>query len=145
MLRKLFGMGAAVVIGTTALAVVAPGVSGAAAPAAIGNVTCKVTGLGTFSPKLTLSGTIGVTAEKYSFKEVSPAGGCGGTAGIPNSTGSLTPVTILGVTIKGTGFLKPPAGLANACSVFNLADSIGSLKVTYTWSSVPAIAPTVVI
>jgi len=145
MLRKLFGMGAAVVIGTTALAVVAPGVSGAAAPAAIGNVTCKVTGLGTFSPKLTLSGTIGVTAEKYSLKEVSPAGGCGGTAGIPNSTGSLTPVTILGVTIKGTGFLKPPAGLANACSVFNLADSIGSLKVTYTWSSVPAIAPTIVI
>ncbi|HEY5109928.1 MAG TPA: hypothetical protein VII96_10010 [Acidimicrobiales bacterium] len=145
MLRKLFGMGAVVVLATTAVAVATPGVSGAAAPAAVGSVTCAVTGVGKFSPKLTLPGTVGVTAEKYSFKEVSPtSGGCSGSASVSNSAGSLTPVTILGVKIKGTGFLIPPSGLANACSVFNLADSIGSLTVKYTWSASPPIAPTIV-
>jgi len=145
MLRKLFGMGATVVLATTALAVATPGVSGAAAPAAVGSVSCPVTGLGYFSPKLTFPGTTGVTAIKYHFKEASPtSGGCTGSAGVPNSAGSITPVTIFGVKIKGTGFLIPPSGVANSCSAFNLADSIGSLTVKYTWSASPAIAPTTV-
>ena len=145
MLKKLLGMAAAVVLTTTALTMVTPGVSSAAPAAAVGNVSCPVTGVGRFSPKLTFLGTIGVTAEKYSFKEASPtSGGCTGSAGVPNSAGFVTPVTIFGVKIKGTGFLIPPSGLANACSVFNLADSIGSLTVKYTWSSSPAIASTTV-
>jgi hypothetical protein len=45
------------------LVVATPGVPGAAAPVAIGNVNCKVTMPGKFSPQF-LSGTIRVTAEK---------------------------------------------------------------------------------
>jgi hypothetical protein len=145
MLRKLVGMGAAVVLGTTLLAAVTPGVGGAAAPPATGTVSCQVTGIGKFSPKLTLPGLTGVTAIKYKFTEVSPtSGGCTGTASVSNSAGALTPVTIIGVKIKGTGYLAPPTGIANSCSVFNLADSIGSLTVHYTWASSPPIAPTIV-
>ena len=62
-LGKLFDIGAPVLLGTTALVVATLWVPGAAVPVAIGNVSCKVTVPGRFSPQL-LSGTIGVTAEK---------------------------------------------------------------------------------
>jgi hypothetical protein len=63
----------------------------------------------------------------------------------PNSAGTLGPVTIHGVRIKGVGYLQPLGpGNANACPVFSSSDSIGSLTVKYVWSATPAIAPSIV-
>ena len=67
-----------------------------------------------------------------------------GKRGIPNSAGTLVPVTIFGVEIKGTGLLVPPTGVADSYSVLSLADSIDSLPVKDTWSAWPPIAPTTV-
>jgi hypothetical protein len=121
------------------------GVSGAAAQPALGNVACNVTGTGKFAPKLTLTG-VATTTVKFKFKEVSPtSGGCTGSVSVPNSAGSLSPVTVHGVTVKGVGSLKPTGpGNANACSVFTGSDTIGTIVVKYVWSATPAIAPSVV-
>ncbi len=144
MIRKLLGISAAVVISTAALTAVDAGVSGAAAPPATGSVSCNVTGIGKFSPKLTLLGN--ATAVKFRFKEATPtSGGCTGSVSVPNSAGFLSPVTVTGVKVKGLGYLVPTGpGNANACSVFTASDTIGSITVKYIWAATPAIAPTVV-
>jgi len=145
MIRKVVGVAAAVLMSTAALTAIDSGVSGASGPPASGNVSCPVTGTGRFSPKLTLAG-IAITAVKFTFKEASPtSGGCTGTVMAPNSAGTLGPVIIHGVTIKGVGYLQPLGpGNANACSVFSSSDTIGSLTVKYVWSATPAIAPSFV-
>ncbi len=111
-------------------------------PKAIGNVTCVVSGTGKFSPKLTPTG-VATTAVKTTFKGVTPtSGGCSGSASIPNSAGSLTPVTIFGATFKGAGYYSGVLN-ANSCPVFSTIDGVGVIKMKITWASAPAIAPTV--
>lgn len=53
-------------------AVATPGVSEAAALVSIGGVSCPFTGIGEFSPNLTVFRTTRVSAENYSFREASP-------------------------------------------------------------------------
>ncbi len=147
MIRKLVGMAAAFALAATVFAVVEPGVSSAAPlPSASGTVGCKIVGSGKFAPKLTLAGN--ATAVKIHFSATSnPTSGplgCGGSATIPNSAGTLSPVNVTGVTITGAGYLVPLGpGNANKCSVFTASDTIGVIKVKYVWTAVPAIAPTV--
>jgi hypothetical protein len=137
MLRRLLGLSAVLVLASTAFALVDPGVSGAATPVATGTVGCKITGSGKFGPKLTLAGS--TTTVKIKFTATS-TGGCGAQARIP---GAL--VTISGVSIQGKGTLTSLApGNANSCANFTAADTVGVVKVKFTWASVPTIAPTVV-
>ena len=56
MKRAFFVVSAVAVLSATVFGVVDTGVAGAAAPAATGTIGCKITGSGTFSPKLTISG-----------------------------------------------------------------------------------------
>ncbi len=142
MKRKLLGIGAVFILAMTTVTVVGEGVSGAALPQATGSVSCKISGTGGFGPKLTATGTP-TTAVKFHFVGASPAGGCGGTAGIPNSAGFLTPVTINSVVVKGKGFLSGVAN-ANSCAVFSTLDGAGVVKVRFVWGAVPAIAPTII-
>ena len=140
MRRTFFVVTAVAVLSTTVFGVVDAGVAGAAGPAASGTIGCKVTGSGTFSPKLTLSGSS--TAVKINFKA---KGGCSGTVTAPNSAGALGPVTVASVSISGTGYFKKSgAGFANKCSAVQSSDKIGVITVTYNWTSSPSIAPTVV-
>jgi hypothetical protein len=140
MKRTFFVVSAIAVLSATVFGVVDAGVAGAASPAATGTIGCKITGSGTFSPKLTISGNS--TAVKINFKA---KGGCSGTVKAPNSAGALVPVTVSSVAISGTGFFnKAGAGFANKCSNVQSSDKIGAITVTYNWTSVPAIAPTVV-
>ncbi len=139
--RKLLGISAVFVLLMTTVTVVGEGVSGAAAPSASGSVSCKITGTGKFSPKLTATG-VNTTGVKFRFLGASPtSGGCTSSAGVPNSAGTVTPVTINTVAVKGVGFLAGPAN-ANACAIFSSADAVGSVTVRFNWGSVPAIAPT---
>jgi len=141
--RKMLGLAAACVLGITAVALISEGTAGAAPGNAVGSVACKITGKGGFSPKLTAPG-VATTAVKFHFVGVSPnPGGCGSSAGVPNSAGGLTPVIINGVKVVGTGFLSGPVN-ANSCAVFTAADAAGVVKVKFTWSAVPAIAPTII-
>lgn len=139
---RLLGISAVFVLVMTTVTVVGEGVSGAAPlPSATGSVACKISGTGGFGPKLTVLG-IPITPVKFHFFGASPtSGGCGGSAGIPNSAGSLTPVAINSVAVKGTGFLSGPPN-ANSCAVFSALDAVGTVKVKFTWGAVPAIAPT---
>ena len=142
---RLIGMtGVALALLVSLSAVVGEGVGSAAPPpSATGSVACKITGTGNFSPKLTFAG-VSTTAVKFKFNAASPtSGGCGGAAGIPNSAGSLTPVTITAVTVRAIGYLTGPAN-ANSCSVFSSTDTIGVIKVKYIWAAAPPIAPTIV-
>ena len=137
MLRKLLGMSAVLVLASTAFALAEPGVSGAAPPPASGTVGCKITGKGSFAPKLTLAGSH--TTVKIKFTATA-TGGCGAQAGAGGAV-----VNITGVTITGKGVLTSLApGNANSCVNFTTADTIGTVKVKYSWVSTPAIAPTVV-
>lgn len=145
MMRRLVGVAVAVFMATSALMAIDAGVASAAAPAATGSISCAVTGLGKFSPKLTLAG-VATPAVKFRFLEVSPtAGGCAGTVFASNSAGAITPVTVTGVKVKGTGHIQSLSpGNANSCPLFTSSATIGALTVTYTWTSTPAIAPTIV-
>jgi len=137
MVRRLIGVLAALVLALTALALVDPGVSGAAGPPATGSVGCKISGTGKFGPKLTLAGSS--TTVKIHFNATA-TGGCGAQATIPGAV-----VTITGVTIVGSGYLTTLApGNANSCANFTSADTIGVVKVKFVWASVPGIAPTIV-
>jgi hypothetical protein len=138
--RKLLALSAIVALSATLFTVADAGVAGAAAPPASGTVGCKITGAGTFSPTLTFGGSS--TAVKTNFHA---AGGCSGTATVPNSAGTTTPVAISSVAISETGYIKKVGpGFANKCSAFQASDTIGVMKVKYTWTAIPAIAPTVV-
>ena len=140
--RKLLGIGAVFVLLMTTVTIVGEGVSAAVPPSASGSVSCKITGTGKFGPKLTANGLTGNTGVKFKFIGASPtSGGCTSTAGVPNSAGFLTPVTINTVIVKGVGFLTGPAN-ANACANFTSFDATGSITVKFTWGAVPAIAPT---
>jgi len=141
-MRRMLGIGAVFILAMTTVTIVGEGVSGAALPSATGAVSCKISGTGGFSPKLTPTGSA-TTAVKFRFVGASPAGGCSGTAGIPNSAGSLTPVTINSVVVKGMGFLSGPAN-ANSCAVFSTFDGAGVVKVRFIWGAAPAIAPTII-
>ena len=143
MKHRLLGVAAVFVLAMTTVTIVSEGVSGAAPPHAVGSVACKISGAGGFGPKLTATG-VPTTAVKFHFLGASPtSGGCGGSVGIPNSAGFLTPVTVNSVVVKGTGFLSGPAN-ANSCAVFSTLDAAGIVKVKFTWGAVPAIAPTVI-
>ena len=134
MLRKLLGLSAVLVLASTVFALVDPGVSGAATPVATGTVGCKITGSGKFGPKLTLAGS--TTTVRIRFTATS-TGGCGAQARIP---GAL--VTISGVSIQGKGTLTSLSpGNANSCASFTAADTIGVVKVKFTWASVPDLRP----
>lgn len=111
-------------------------------PQAYGSMTCAVTGVGKFGPKLTASGTP-VTAVKTVFKGVAGSGGCTGTAGIPNTAGTLTPVAISGAKFTGAGYYRGPAN-ANSCPVFSSTDSVGAMTIVIKWIATPSIADTVV-
>jgi hypothetical protein len=144
MKRKLLGVTAVFVLMMTTVTVVGEGISGATPlPKAVGSVSCGVTGTGGFGPKLTAAG-IPITPVKFRFSVASPtSGGCSGSAGIPNSAGTLTPVSIFAVSVKGVGYLSGPIN-ANSCAQFTTADTVGVVKVKFTWVSSPAIAPTVI-
>ena len=129
----LLSLGGVVVMGGTA--------SATPLPKAVGSVSCTVTGTGKFYPKLTPVGTH-VTAVKTMFKGAAPtSGGCSGTVSAPNSTGTLTPVTIYSATFKGAGSYTGPLN-ANSCSVFSTADGVGTIKMKINWIASMAIAPT---
>jgi hypothetical protein len=143
MKRKLLGIGAVFVLVMTTVTVVGEGVSGAAPPSATGSVSCKISGSGKFGPKLTAAG-IATNAVKFNFTGASPtSGGCTSSAGVPNSAGFLTPVTINSVTVKGVGYLTGPLN-ANSCAVFSTADAVGVVKVRFIWGASPAIAQTII-
>jgi len=143
--RKLLGIGAVFVLLMTTVTVVGEGVSAAAPPpSATGSVACKIIGAGKFGPKLTATGTTGLTVDKIKFNGVSPtSGGCASSAVTANSAGLLTPVTINSVVVKGGGYLSGPAN-ANSCAAFSSADAVGVVQVKFFWGSVPAIAPTII-
>ena len=143
MKRKLLAVSAALLVCGSLLVVIDSGVAGAVAPSATGSVVCNVTGKGSFTPGLTLAGS--TTPVHISFGAATTSG-CFSAAVASNSTGSLSPVTITGVSVTGTGTLVPLSSslLANKCAVFKASDTIGVIKVHYTWISVPAIAPTTV-
>ncbi|HVC71336.1 MAG TPA: hypothetical protein VNC61_13860 [Acidimicrobiales bacterium] len=132
-LPVLLALGVVVVTGGTAVAM---------PPQGYGSMTCAVTGVGKFSPKLTAAGSP-VTAVKTIFKGVSVSGSCTGTAGIPNTAGTLTPVTISGAKFKGAGYYSGPAN-ANSCPVFSSTDSVGAIKIVVNWIASPSIAKSVV-
>jgi hypothetical protein len=137
MLRKLLGTAAVLVLASSALALAQPGVSGATPPPASGTVGCKISGSGKFAPKLTVPGSHPTVKIKFT---ATATGGCGGQAGAGGAV-----VNITGVTIKGVGVLTSLApGNANSCANFTTADTIGTVKVKFSWVSSPAIAPTVV-
>ncbi len=131
MKHRLLGVTASFVLVMTTVTVIGVGVSGAVPlPNATGSVACKISGTGVFRPKLTASG-IPVTVVKFHFAGVLlTSGGCGATAGIPNSAGSLTPVAINSVVVNGTGLLTGPAN-ANSCAVFSATDAVGVVKVKF--------------
>ena len=130
----LFSLGGVVVVAGTASAM--------PLPKAVGSVSCTVTGTGRFAPKLTPAG-IAVTAVKTTFLGAAPtSGGCSGTAAVPNSVGTLTPITIYSATFKGAGFYSGPLN-ANSCPVFSTTDGVGTIKVKISWIASMAIAPTI--
>ena len=138
--KKWLALSAITVMSATLFTVVAAGTAGAVGPPATGTIGCKISGGGTFSPGLNNVGSS--AAVKINFKAV---GGCSGTVKAPNSAGLIVPVAVSSVAISGTGsFVKAGPGFANKCSAFQANDRIGVISVTYTWTSVPAIAPTVV-
>lgn len=143
MKRRLTAVSAVLVVSASLLGVFGSGVAGALAPAATGSVVCSVSGKGTFTPTLTLAGS--ATPLHIAFGATA-TGGCFSAAQAPNSAGLLTPVTITGVSITGIGTMVPLSTglLANKCAVFKGSDTIGVIKVHYSWISVPAIAPTTV-
>jgi hypothetical protein len=144
MFRKMLGISGVCLLSATVLTVVDAGVGSAMPPpAASGTLQCKIVGNGMFSPKLTVAG-MAITAVKTKFKAVS--NGCTSSAGVVNSAGTITPVSIPSAKIKAMGFIQPTGpGNANACAVFTASDGVGNIKakITYPGAS-PAIAPTIV-
>ncbi len=108
--------------------------SWAGPPDAHGKVGCKVTGSGTFSPKLTHAGSPG--GVKYTFKATSKD--CSSAARLVSGQ----PVQITGVTIQANGFWNPTVGPTGSSCASLPNDKVGSLTMTFTWTSVPAVAPT---
>ncbi len=141
--RKWMAVSVALVASASLFVVINSGVASALAPSATGSVVCNVTGKGSFTPGLTLAGS--ATPVHISFGAATTSG-CFSAAVAPNSAGSLSPVTITGVSITGAGTMVPLSTglLANKCAVFKSSDTIGVIKVHYNWVSVPAIAPTTV-
>ena len=114
----------------------------AASPPAAGTLVCSLptSGNGTFSPTLTLSGSSATVSTT-----LNATGPCVGHGTTHNAAGHLVPLTITGVSMNGSGTIKRiGSGSANRCSAFQAHDTLGTIKVTYNWTSVPAIAPTVV-
>ena len=138
--KKWLALSAITVMSATLFTVAAAGNAGAVGPPATGTIGCKITGGGTFSPGLNNVGSS--AAVKINFKAT---GNCGGNVKAPNSAGVIVPVAVSSVAISGTGyFVKVGPGFANKCSAVQISDRIGVISVTYNWTSVPAIAPTVV-
>ena len=122
-LRNL-ALGTALAVSATGALVAVPGVAGAVPPSAQGTVNCPVTGAGGFGPKLTAAG-VATAAVKWHFLGATPTSGtCTASAGVPNSAGFLSPVTITGVKVKGVGYLSGPLN-ANSCPVFSARTSPG--------------------
>ena len=141
MKRKLPAFFAIAVLSATLFTVVDTGTAFAAAPAATGTIGCKILGSGRFSPPLTIPGSSKTVKVNFNAKSAS----CGGNVKAPNSAGLVGPVTVSSVAITGSGYIKKVGpGFANKCSNFQGSDTIGVITVTYNWTSVPAIAPTVV-
>lgn len=143
MIRSKVGAVAVTVLVALGGLIVTGGTAGAVPPQAYGSVTCAVTGVGKFAPKLTAAGSP-ITAVKTAFKGASVPASCSGTAGIPGPTGTLTPVSVSGAKFKGVGFYRGPTG-ANSCPVFSSADSVGAIKIVIHWIAAPAIANSVVV
>ena len=131
-MRKPIGLlGALTILVSLAGVVATPGVSGAQNPG-MGSVKCTgTTGTGTFSPALTAAGSPG--GDKFTWKVVSKA--CTGSVTLPSGL----PVHVSGAKLKVQGFWNP----TNDCAGLT-TDTLGTVTWTYTWSSTPAIAPTVV-
>ena len=141
MLRKVLAVTTTVVLPCALWAVLDSGVAGATPRPAQGTVSCSISGTGRFAPKLTLSGSSLTLGMRFSGS----GSGCTSSATTSTISGVPTPVTISAVTVHALGTLVPlSTGLANACSTFDSFDTIGLIKVRYNWTSVPAIAPTVV-
>lgn len=132
MRRKSLGILVAAVSAVTVM--MGATASWAGPPDAHGNVGCKVTGSGTFSPKLTHAGSPG--GVKYTFKAVSKD--CGGSVHLVTGL----PVSITGVTIQASGFWNPTVGPTGSSCASLPNDKVGSLSMKFTWTSAPAIAPT---
>jgi len=136
MVRKLFGVPVAVVLLATVFSVtVGTGVSGASKPKAVGTAGCKVTGIGKFSPKLTLGGSPG--GVKFKFKASS-------TDCVSMATAGGVAVNITGVTMIASGFWNSPFGSGSSCPSLT-SDVLGTVTVKYKWTSTPAIANTTIV
>ena len=141
MKHKLLALSAVAMLFSTLFTAVDTGTAFAAAPAASGTIGCKILGGGKFSPPLTIPGSSKTVKINFSAKSAS----CGGNVKAPNSAGAIGPVTVSSVAITGSGYIKKVGpGFANKCSNFQGSDTIGVITVTYNWTAVPAIAPTVV-
>ncbi len=112
---------------------VGTGASWAGPPSAVGTVGCKVVGTMKFHPKLTFVGTPG--GDKFTIKATST--GCSS-----NATVGTVVVHITGATVTASGYWNHPiGGSGNSCPNLS-SDLLGIVNYKYTWTSVPAIAPT---
>ncbi len=121
----------------SSLVVFIGGGTASAMPLGVGLGSCKFSaGKGTFTPKLTPTGSAGVTAVKIKFT-VSLSKACGSVLTSPSGDTIKTLTSVV-----GTG--KYLAGaFANKCTNFETIDT-ATVKVTTTWHAVPtAIAPSV--
>jgi hypothetical protein len=108
--------------------------SWAGPPPATGTVGCKVIGAGVFHPMLTLAGSAGGVKYSYTAK----SNDCSANAHVGAAT-----VNITGVTIQANGYWNPTVGPSGSKCATLPTDKVGALSMTFTWTSVPAIAPTV--
>ena len=143
MRHKLLVLFAIAVLSSTLFTVIGTGPAFAAAPAASGSIYCKILGSGVFSPRI--PGSSKTVKVNFSAKSPAKSASCSGKVKAPNSAGNVGPVNVTGVAITGSGYIKKVGpGIANTCANFQRHDTIGVITVTYNWTSVPAIAPTVV-
>jgi hypothetical protein len=143
MIRKVVGISALVAASTNLVVVFSSaGVAGAMPPPATGTAVCKIaSGSGTLSPGLSAAGTPGGVKIKFTATMV-VGGSCGGSVTSPSG------VTVVGGTVKGTGFYNPvpSTGNGSSCANFASSDIVGKIVVKVNWSVTgPAIAKTKVV
>ena len=133
--RRMLGAGLGLAAMAMALTVpVDSGVAWAGNPPASGSVSCKVTGSGTFSPRLTSAGSPG--GVKFAFTAKSTD--CSSSATLPSGA----PVAITGVTVTASGFWNPASGPTGSSCASLTTDTLGALQLKYVWVASPAIANT---
>ena len=131
--RRLSGVSVVVLLVATTLSVTSNvGVAWAAKPDASGTVTCKVTGSGTFSPKLTLAGSPG--GVKFTF--TAKASKCKSNATIPGAIATIT-----GATVTASGYWNGSGPSGSSCASLP-TDTLGTVNAKYVWTSAPPIANT---